>query len=109
MSDLTENFPPDFPGPDHAAPPAKIKVGIHRAWADLAPKLLAFLTGGTAGTTIVFILSRYFGVEIEPDVAAGIVTILAVVLGYFTRDNVKIDARNVDIDAGGVPVITSIR
>jgi len=94
--------------PDHAAAPAKIKVAIRRAWADLAPKLIAFLTGGTAATVIVSIASTYFDVQLDPAVVGAIVVAAGTILGYFVRDNVKIDARNVDIQSG-VPVITTIR
>jgi hypothetical protein len=86
---------------------APIKVKITRAWADLAPKLLAFLTGGTAGTFVVLVLSRYFGVEIDPALATALVTIAATILGYFVKDKAVIDAGTVK--PGDVAVITAMK
>lgn len=67
-----------------------VKIKIRRAWSDLAPKLLAFLTGGTAASAIVYALDNYFGVALEPGLAALVVTVAATVLGYFVKDNVTV-------------------
>lgn len=68
-----------------------VKVAIKRAWMDLAPKLLAFLTGGTAASIIVQILHDYFGFNAELGLVSFIVTIAGVVLAYFVKDTVKLD------------------
>jgi energy-converting hydrogenase Eha subunit B len=84
-----------------------IKVKITRAWTDLAPKLLAFLTGGTAASAIVAALDRYAGVHLEPGLAALLVTLAATLLGYFVKDKAIIDAGTVA--PGEVAVITAMR
>lgn len=67
-----------------------VKIKIRRAWSDLAPKLLAFLTGGTAASAIVYALDNYFGVSLEPGLAALVVTVAATVLGYFVKDTATV-------------------
>jgi uncharacterized membrane protein (DUF485 family) len=62
------------------------KVAITRAWTDLAPKLVAFLTGGTAATVIISLASTYFGVQLDPAVTGAIVVAVGTVLGYFVKD-----------------------
>jgi uncharacterized membrane protein len=84
-----------------------IKVKITRAWTDLAPKLLAFLTGGTAATTLIFILSRYFDVTIDASLANVIVVVAGTVLGYLVKDKAVIDAGTVS--PGAVAVITAMK
>lgn len=84
-----------------------VKVKITRAWSDLAPKLLAFLTGGTAATAVVAVLHTYFGVDIDPALASAIVVVAGTILGYFVKDKAVIDARNVT--PGNVAVITAMQ
>jgi len=79
----------------HALPNGPVKVAITRAWTDLAPKLLAFLTGGTAATATVLILHSYFNVDIDPALAAAIVTVAGTILGYFVKDTTVIDPTTV--------------
>lgn len=53
----------------------------------LAPtrKVSAATAGGAAGLVIVFV-ARQFGLEMEPEVAAAITTLLAFVAGYFKKE-----------------------
>lgn len=53
----------------------------------LAPtsKVSAATAGGAAGLVIVFV-ARQFGLEMEPEVAAAVTTLLAFVAGYFKRE-----------------------
>jgi predicted anti-sigma-YlaC factor YlaD len=69
------------------------KVVITRAWADLAPKLVAFLTGGTAATVILSLASTYLGLDLDPAVTGAIVVALGTVLGYFVRDKAAPSAK----------------
>ncbi|HXH34316.1 MAG TPA: hypothetical protein VNJ54_07885 [Plantibacter sp.] len=69
-----------------------VKIKITRLWSDIAPKLLAFLTGGTAASAIVYALDRYAGVQLEPGLAAFLVTLAATILGYFVKDTATVDA-----------------
>ncbi len=62
------------------------KVAITRAWTDLAPKLVAFLTGGTAATVIISLASTYLGVQLDPAVTGAIVVAVGTVLGYIVKD-----------------------
>ena len=83
-----------------------VKVKITRAWTDLAPKLLAFLTGGTAATVVVGILHTYAGVDIDPALASVVVVVAGTILGYFVKDKAVIDAGTVT--PGNVAVITAL-
>jgi hypothetical protein len=53
----------------------------------LAPtsKVTYATAGGAAGLVIVFV-ARQFGLEMEPEVAAAVTTLLAFVAGYFKRE-----------------------
>lgn len=83
-----------------------VKVAITRAWTDLAPKLLAFLTGGTAATVIVTLLDKYLGVGIDPSLAGVIVVVAGAILGYFVKDKALIDGGTVT--TGRPSVITTV-
>lgn len=72
-----------------------VKIHIDRAWKDFAPKVLAFLTGGTAATAIVAFLNTYAGVTLDPGLAALIVTLAGSILGYFVKDSATVDAEAV--------------
>jgi hypothetical protein len=87
--------------------PIPVKVAITRAWNDLAPKLVAFLTGGTAATVVVQILSTYFGIELDPALVGAIVVAVGTILGYFVKDNAVIDASSAN--PADRSVITAMR
>ena len=73
-----------------------IKVKLTRAWSDLAPKLVAFLTGGTAVTIIVGALHVYADVVVDPALAGVFVTFAGGLLGYFVKDTTTVDAADID-------------
>jgi enamine deaminase RidA (YjgF/YER057c/UK114 family) len=50
-------------------------------------KVTAAGAGGAAGIVIVFIAGQ-FGVDVSPEVAAAITTLIALVAGYFKRESV---------------------
>lgn len=83
-----------------------VKVAITRAWKDLAPKLVAFLTGGTAASIIVQFASTYFGWQLDPGLVGIIVVFVGGLLGYFVKDTAVIDAGTVR--PGDVAVITAL-
>lgn len=99
MSDLT-------PGPDHVAQ-SPVRVAITRAWNDLAPKLVAWLLGGSATAVILHVATTYFGLVLDPTVANAIVIAVGTILGYFVRDKAVIDAGSVK--PGDVAVITALK
>lgn len=76
--------------------PDLYKVFIKRAWNDLSPKLLAFLTGGTAATVIVHLLVTYTGIVLEPGLAALLVTLAGTVLGYIKSDSEVVDLAEIE-------------
>lgn len=71
----------------HIAPTPGAKYRIIRAWGRLAPKLLVFLTTGLSATILISIADS-FGYELEPGLAAVIVTVVSTVAGYFKADTV---------------------
>ena len=68
------------------------KLYVSRAWSDLEPKLLGWLTGGTSVTAIIYILQRYFGIALDSTTANVIVVILGTLLGYFVHSNVSVSS-----------------
>jgi hypothetical protein len=48
------------------------------------PKVAAAGIAGAATTLLIWILNSFLGVEVSPEVAAALATILAFVAGYFT-------------------------
>lgn len=53
------------------------------------PKVAAAGGAGIAGTLLVFIAQRA-GVDLPPEVAAAIITVVAFVAGYITKDKAKL-------------------
>lgn len=64
------------------------KYRIIRAWGRLAPKLIVFLTTGLSATILISAADA-FGFELEPGLAAVIVTVVSTVAGYFKADTVR--------------------
>lgn len=46
------------------------------------PKIIAAMIGGAVTTIVVWLLVRFAGVEVPPDVAAAIATLIAIGAGY---------------------------
>ena len=66
-----------------------MKTRLIRAWADLAPKLVAFLGTSAAVTGLIALLAA-FGIVIDPITAGALVTIIGTVVGYLVPDKVKL-------------------
>ena len=71
-----------------------VKIAVTRAWNDLAPKLVAFLTGGAATTAALSIAATYFDVTLDPAVTGAIVVAVGTILGYFVKDTRTVDAKH---------------
>jgi uncharacterized protein (DUF697 family) len=65
-----------------STPPRKALVT--RAPGDIARKLLAAFTGAISATLVIGIAGA-FGVDIDPTLAASIVSVVTGVSGYFTK------------------------
>ena len=66
-----------------------MKTRLVRAWADLAPKLIAFL-GTSAAVTGLIALAASFGFPLDPVLAAAVTTVLGTLVGYLVPDKVKL-------------------
>lgn len=58
---------------------------VTRKPGDIARKVIAFTVAGITSTGVVAV-AGIFGLELGPEVAAALVTILGFVAAYFTRD-----------------------
>lgn len=64
---------------------------ITRAWTDIEPKLLAFLTTGLSAGVITE-AANYLGFTINPALAIVIATVVASIAGYFKSSTSKVPA-----------------
>lgn len=64
---------------------------ITRAWTDLEPKLLAFLTTGLSAGVITE-AANYLGYSINPALAVVIATLVATIAGYLKSSTSKVPA-----------------
>lgn len=65
-----------------------IKTVLKRDWADLEPKILAFFSAGVSASVIIK-FAEYFGVTLDPALAALIASALGLLAGYFKSGAVK--------------------
>jgi hypothetical protein len=65
-----------------------MKRSLTRAWNQIAPKVLAFLTTGLSASLLITLADKYLDVTLEPGLAGFIVTAVAFVAGYIKKDSI---------------------